>query len=98
MSPHTPTPSYPLAPSHTAHHPIWLEATTPRSRAVYAKLGYELVGEVRVAKGAVDERGMTKKGGEGVPMWGMYIASHGQGNGEGEGQGVAQVGGGAEGA
>ncbi|ORY64613.1 hypothetical protein BCR35DRAFT_354980 [Leucosporidium creatinivorum] len=75
MSPHTPstTSFHPLSPSHTPQHPTWLEATTPRSRAVYEKLGYQLVGEGRIAVGSVDGKGMTEKGGEGVPMWGMVI-------------------------
>jgi hypothetical protein len=63
----------PLAPSHL-HDPTlpsWLEASTPRARDIYRKFGYELVGEIRIAKGQVDEQGRTKKGGDGTPMWGM---------------------------
>lgn len=51
--------------------PIWLEATTARSRAVYAKEGFELVGEVVLGKGKVGEDGLKKKGGPGVTAWGM---------------------------
>lgn len=77
MAVHTPPLSarlgLPLAPSHLRDPPLpsWLEASTPRARQVYKKFGYELIGEVRIAKGEVDELGQTKKGGEGTPMWGM---------------------------
>ena len=82
MSPHTPQPPgspyeslYPLSPSHTPQHPTWLESTTVRSRTVYAKLGYELVGEVTLAKGSVNEKGQRATGEQatGVKMWAMWI-------------------------
>ena len=51
--------------------PIWLEATTPRSRDVYLKLGFEVVEEIVLGKGKAGEDGRAKKGGEGVKVWAM---------------------------
>ncbi|KAI5925681.1 hypothetical protein F4810DRAFT_26595 [Camillea tinctor] len=51
--------------------PIWLEASTARSRRVYAKHGFADVDEVVVGRGRVDADGKAKEGGEGVTIWGM---------------------------
>ncbi len=51
--------------------PIWLEATTPKSRDIYSRLGFEIVGEVRLGKGTHAESGDKVDGGPGVPLWGM---------------------------
>lgn len=51
--------------------PIWLEATTARSRDLYARLGFEVVDDVVLGKGKVGPDGKAREGGEGVPVWGM---------------------------
>jgi predicted acetyltransferase len=52
--------------------PIWLEATTAISRDMYTKYGFSSAGEAVLGKGKVDDKGLTKKGGEGVTIWSMY--------------------------
>ncbi|KAK3690827.1 hypothetical protein LTR37_018955 [Vermiconidia calcicola] len=51
--------------------PIWLEATTPRSRDIYARRGFKVVEEMRVGKGTHVESGTMEEGGNGVPLWAM---------------------------
>lgn len=51
--------------------PVWLEATTEKSRNIYAALGFAIVVEFRVGIGRVDESGKPCKGGEGVRFWAM---------------------------
>ena len=51
--------------------PIWLEATTMRSRDVYLKLGFKVVEEMVLGKGEAGADGRAKKGGEGVKIWAM---------------------------
>ena len=51
--------------------PIWLEATTSRSRDLYARLGFEVVGEILLGKGKAGADGRAEAGGAGVPVWGM---------------------------
>jgi len=51
--------------------PLWLEATTPLSRDLYAKQGFEIVGEVNLGRGVVGGDGVRKVGGEGITVWGM---------------------------
>lgn len=51
--------------------PIWLEATTARSRDLYARLGFQVVDEILLGKGEVGADGLSEKGGAGVPIWGM---------------------------
>ena len=53
--------------------PVWLEASSPASRRVYAKCGFEDVGEeMRLGVGEVDEFGdKVGKGGVGVPLFPM---------------------------
>ena len=50
---------------------IWLEATTPSSRRLYQRLGFEDVLEFRLGKGKAAADGSMEAGGEGVPLWGM---------------------------
>ncbi|KAI0884539.1 uncharacterized protein GGS22DRAFT_163759 [Annulohypoxylon maeteangense] len=52
--------------------PIWLEATTVQSRALYLKHGFEAVGEVVLGIGKVGPDGMPKKSGKGVSIWPMF--------------------------
>jgi hypothetical protein len=51
--------------------PVCLEATSPRSRDVYAHLGFEVLEEMRVGKGKVDAEGWGCADGEGVLIWAM---------------------------
>lgn len=51
--------------------PVWLEATTVGSMRLYASLGFETVGQVTLGEGIASADGTQKKGGEGVPVWGM---------------------------
>ena len=58
-----------------ANVPVWLEATTAKSRDIYLKLGFEVVEEIVLGKGRVGGDGLVVKGkGEeamGVRVWGM---------------------------
>ncbi|KAK7049969.1 hypothetical protein VNI00_005400 [Paramarasmius palmivorus] len=53
--------------------PIHLEATTPRSRDIYAHFGFEIDEEHRFGKGSVDNNGIAAKGeaATGYPEWVM---------------------------
>lgn len=51
--------------------PVWLEATTERSRRLYAKLGFTPLGDIVLGKGRVGKDGEVKNGGEGVTVWPM---------------------------
>ena len=51
--------------------PIWLEASSERSRSVYAKQGFELMQEITLGKGTHGANGAHKKGGPGVKIWAM---------------------------
>jgi hypothetical protein len=64
-----------------ANMPIWLEATTAKSRDIYARLGFEVVEEIVLGKGKVGSDGLVVKGkgkegdlaeeAVGVSVWGM---------------------------
>jgi GNAT superfamily N-acetyltransferase len=51
--------------------PIWLEATTAKSRDLYDRLGFETVGEIVLGKGTHAETGFKAPNGPGVTLWGM---------------------------
>jgi GNAT superfamily N-acetyltransferase len=51
--------------------PIWLEATTERSRDVYAKQGFEVVDVMRLGQGTHNADGVPEKGGPGIRIWAM---------------------------
>lgn len=54
--------------------PIWLEATSPKSRDVYERQGFKVVEEMRLGKGTHTEKGdrVTDGGAaHGVPLWAM---------------------------
>lgn len=51
--------------------PIWLEATTARSRDVYVRCGFEVLEEMVVGKGTHANSGEVEKGGPGVSIWAM---------------------------
>lgn len=53
------------------NHPIWLEATTWESKALYLKHGFQTIEEINMGKGVVDSNGRAKTGGEGITIWGM---------------------------
>jgi len=52
--------------------PMWLEATTPNSREVYKKCGFEVVGEFLLGKGTHAASGDVEKEGPGVVVWAMF--------------------------
>jgi hypothetical protein len=56
-----------------ANLPIWLEATTAKSRDIYLKLGFEVVQEIVMGKGRVGCDGLVteREKAMGVPLWGM---------------------------
>ena len=54
--------------------PIWLEATTAKSRDIYLKVGFEVVQEIVLGKGRVGSDGLVVTAGDeavGVGVWGM---------------------------
>lgn len=51
--------------------PVWLEASTATSHAVFKGLGFVDVEEIVSGRGKVDRQGEEKKDGEGVSIWGM---------------------------
>jgi hypothetical protein len=51
--------------------PVCLEATSPRSRDIYAHLGFQILEEMVLGKGTVDAEGRGKEGGDGVKVWAM---------------------------
>lgn len=52
--------------------PIWLEATTPKSRDIYKKCGFDVVGEFVLGEGSHSAEGEIEKGGPGVRVWAMF--------------------------
>jgi ribosomal protein S18 acetylase RimI-like enzyme len=57
--------------AQAANVPIWLEATTAGSRALYLSLGFEEVEEIRFGKGKVAADASLQSGGPGVSLWAM---------------------------
>jgi ribosomal protein S18 acetylase RimI-like enzyme len=55
--------------------PLWLEATSERSKRAYEKLGFKVVEEMKIGKGQCDSNGNLVVGGEGLSMWAM-ICDH----------------------
>ncbi|KAL4867048.1 hypothetical protein BDV12DRAFT_124145 [Aspergillus spectabilis] len=51
--------------------PIWLEATTERSRKLYLSLGFEDVEEVTIGVGKAAADGTMEIGGQGITLWAM---------------------------
>jgi ribosomal protein S18 acetylase RimI-like enzyme len=51
---------------------IWLEATTPKSREIYKKCGFEVVGDFVLGKGSHAASGEVEKNGPGVSVWAMF--------------------------
>jgi hypothetical protein len=51
--------------------PVWLEATTPYSKQLYERLGFETVEDVVLGKGKAGPDGLKKAGGEGVTVAAM---------------------------
>lgn len=49
--------------------PVCLEATSLRSRDIYAHLGFETVRELKLGVGHADESGRPVTGGNGVSVW-----------------------------
>ncbi|KAK9855569.1 hypothetical protein MYU51_002115 [Penicillium brevicompactum] len=57
--------------AQAANLPIWLEATTPRSRDLYLSMGFEVIEEIVLGKGKVAVDASLQPGGPGVPLWAM---------------------------
>lgn len=57
--------------AQAANLPIWLEATTPGSRALYLSMGFEDVEEIVLGKGKVAADATIQPGGPGIPLWAM---------------------------
>jgi hypothetical protein len=57
--------------AQAANLPIWLEATTPGSRALYLSMGFEEVEEIVLGKGKVAVDATIQPGGPGIPLWAM---------------------------
>ncbi|KAH4103817.1 hypothetical protein HBH70_097180 [Parastagonospora nodorum] len=55
--------------------PVVLEATSPRSRDIYARLGFKDVGELKLGVGRINSKGRRQEGGEGVSQWAMVYGS-----------------------
>lgn len=51
--------------------PIWLEATTVRSRDIYLSMGFEQMEEITIGEGKAAPDGISQKGGPGVTIWAM---------------------------
>ena len=49
--------------------PAWLEATTVRSRDVYAHLGFKEVEQIQIGAGKADKTGNLREGGEGLTIY-----------------------------
>lgn len=49
--------------------PLYLEATSPRSRDLFKRVGFKTVREIKVGIGQVDGEGLSSDGGEGVSLW-----------------------------
>ncbi|OQE00831.1 hypothetical protein PENVUL_c045G01183 [Penicillium vulpinum] len=57
--------------AQAANLPIWLEATTSGSRALYLSMGFEEVEEIQLGKGKVAADASLESGGPGVSLWAM---------------------------
>ena len=57
--------------ARTDGRPIWLEATTENSLALYLNHGFQNHGETVLGKGKVGRDGWPKKDGEGIVIWPM---------------------------
>jgi hypothetical protein len=64
-----------LALANKSGWPVCLEATSPRSRDVYAHLGFEVLEEMVLGRGKVDADGRGKDGGEGIKIWAMVCGA-----------------------
>ncbi|CAK1357968.1 unnamed protein product [Cercospora beticola] len=53
----------------TSGWPLYLEATSPRSRDLFKRVGFKIVREIKVGVGQVDGEGVPSDGGEGVSLW-----------------------------
>lgn len=57
--------------ARAANLPIWLEATTAKSRNLYLSLGFQEIEKITLGKGKVTADATPKKGGPGVSLWAM---------------------------
>jgi len=68
----------------SAELPIWLEATTAKSRDVYLRCGFEVVEEMVLGKGRHAASGIREQGGPGVSIWAMIWRPPASGDGVGK--------------
>lgn len=57
--------------ARAANLPIWLEATSAGSRALYLSMGFTEVEEIRLGKGKVAADASVQPHGPGVSLWAM---------------------------
>ncbi|CDM26315.1 Acyl-CoA N-acyltransferase [Penicillium roqueforti FM164] len=57
--------------AQAANLPIWLEATSTGSRALYLSMGFEEIEEIRLGKGKVAADASPQPDGPGVSLWAM---------------------------
>lgn len=57
--------------AQAANLPIWLEATTAGSRALYLSMGFKEIEEIRLGKGKVAADSSLQSDGPGVSLWAM---------------------------
>jgi hypothetical protein len=53
--------------------PVVLEATSPRSRDIYARLGFKVAEEIHLGVGRIDSDARRLEGGPGVALWAMVF-------------------------
>ena len=51
--------------------PVWLEASSEKSKRIYERAGFETLGTIVLGKGEAAADGSPKKGGEGVKIFPM---------------------------
>ena len=62
--------------------PIWVEASKKNARDVYARCGFEVIGEMKLGAGTHDAAGFKEEGGPGVTIWSMIWEPPNEGSAE----------------
>lgn len=57
------------------HWSMFLEATSTRSRDLFSSVGFQVVEELNLGKGVVNEHGMKQSDGCGVSVWFAVLPS-----------------------
>jgi hypothetical protein len=66
----------PMLEIATSHGwPVVLEATSPRSRDIYAHLGFKIAEEITLGAGRIDGLAHRLEGGSGISVWAMVFGS-----------------------